>query len=77
MQVFVFAVTFLCLFLCGVPVQASQAEQPGQKAGKYVRWYYPGQTSYGPVETGAGNIGSGPAPGAFLTLPFMGPHIVT
>ena len=77
MRVLVFAVTFLSLFLWGTPVQASQAQPPGQKAGKYVRWYYPGQTSYGPVEDGGGNTGSPPSPGAFLTLPFMGPHIVT
>ena len=77
MRVLLFAVTFLSLFLYGVPVQASQAQPPGQKADKYVRWYYPGQMSYGPVEDGSGTTGSSPAPGAFLTLPFMGPHIVT
>jgi murein DD-endopeptidase MepM/ murein hydrolase activator NlpD len=77
MRVLVFAVTFLSLFLWGVPVQASDAQTPGHQAGKYVRWYYPGQLSYGPVEDGSGNAGIAPAPGAFLTLPFMGPHIVT
>jgi murein DD-endopeptidase MepM/ murein hydrolase activator NlpD len=77
MRVLVFAVTFLSLFLSGVPAQASQAQLPGQKAGKYVRWYYPSQLSYGSVEDGNGSSGQGPAPGAFLTLPFMGPHIVT
>jgi murein DD-endopeptidase MepM/ murein hydrolase activator NlpD len=77
MRVLVFAVTFLSLFLWGVPAQASQAQTPGHQAGKYVRWYYPGQLSYGPVEDGTGNLGVAPAPGAFLTLPFMGPHIVT
>jgi murein DD-endopeptidase MepM/ murein hydrolase activator NlpD len=77
MRVLVFCVTFLSLFLYGVPVQASQAEPPGQKAGKYVRWSYPSQTSYGPYETGTGDRGLGQARGAFLTLPFMGPHIVT
>jgi murein DD-endopeptidase MepM/ murein hydrolase activator NlpD len=77
MRVLVFLVTFISLFLYGVPAQASQAELPGQKAGKYVRWYYPAQLNYGAVETGAGDRGMGAAPGAFLTLPFMGPHIVT
>jgi murein DD-endopeptidase MepM/ murein hydrolase activator NlpD len=77
MRVLVFALTFLSLFLYGLPVQASQAEPPGQKAGRYTRWYYPSQISYGPLEDGAGNIGSAAAPGAFLTLPFMGPHYVT
>ena len=77
MRVLVFAVTFLSLFLYGVPVQASQAQPPGQKAGRYVRWYYPSQTNYGPIEDGSSSIGSAPAAGAFLTLPFMGPHVVT
>ncbi len=77
MRVLVFIVTFISLFLYGVPVQASQAEPPGQKAGKYVRWYYPSQTSYGSIESGGGATGTAPAPIAFLTLPFMGPHIVT
>ncbi|MEO8746023.1 MAG: M23 family metallopeptidase [Candidatus Dormiibacterota bacterium] len=77
MRVLVFAVTFLALFLYGVPVQASQAQPPGHKAVKYVRWSYPAQTNYGPVEDGAGNDGMPAAPGAFLTLPFIGPHIVT
>jgi murein DD-endopeptidase MepM/ murein hydrolase activator NlpD len=77
MRAFVFVLTFLSLFLYGVPVHASEAQAPGQKAGKYVRWYYPSQTNYGPIETGAGNRGLGPAPAAFLTLPFMGSHVVT
>jgi murein DD-endopeptidase MepM/ murein hydrolase activator NlpD len=77
MRVLVFCVTFLSLFLYGVPVQASQAEPPGQKAGKYVRWYYPSQTNYGPYEAGIGDSGLGQGRAAFLTLPFMGPHIVT
>jgi murein DD-endopeptidase MepM/ murein hydrolase activator NlpD len=77
MRFLVFAVTFLTLFLLGAPVQASQAQLPGQKAGKYVRWYYPSQMTYGPIEDGTGNTGSAPAPEAFLTLPFMGPHYVT
>ena len=77
MRIFVFLLTFFSLFLSGVPVQASDALQPGQKHEPYVRWYYPSQLTYGSIETGAGNTGSPPAPGAFLTLPFMGPHIVT
>jgi murein DD-endopeptidase MepM/ murein hydrolase activator NlpD len=77
MRVLVFAVTFLSLFLYSLPVQASQAQLPGQKAGKYVRWYYPSQMTYGPIEDGTGSVDSPPAPGAFLTLPFMGPHYVT
>src|SRR5260370_5858745 len=65
------------LLLQSVPAHASQALPPGQKQGRYVRWFYPAQLSYGTVETGAGESGTGPASAAFLTLPFMGPHIVT
>lgn len=77
MRVLVFAVTFLGLFLFGTPVQASEAQLPGQKSAPYTRWSYPSQTSYGPIEDGTGNTGSSPAPGAFLTLPFIGPHYIT
>src|SRR5260370_32508060 len=65
------------VLLQSVPAQAAQALPPGQKQGPYVRWYYPGQLSYGTVEPGAGEAGWGPASTALLTLPFMGPHIVT
>ncbi len=65
------------LLLQSVPAHASQALPPGQKQDRYVRWFYPSQLSYGTVETGAGESGLGPASTAFLTLPFMGPHIVT
>lgn len=65
------------LLLQSLPVQAAQAVPPGQKQGRYIRWFYPAQLSYGTVEDGAGDSGLGPAGGAFLTLPFMGPHIVT
>jgi murein DD-endopeptidase MepM/ murein hydrolase activator NlpD len=77
MRVVVLVLTLVSLFLYGVPVQAASALPPGQKPGKYYRWSYPSQMSYGPIEDGSSNIGSAPAPGAFLTLPFMGPHYVT
>ena len=77
MRGFVLFFTLLSLFVYGVPVQAAEAQPPGQKPGPYVRWYYPSQIAYGPYETGAADTGSAPARGAFLTLPFMGPHIVT
>ncbi len=77
MRVVVLVITLVSLLLHGVPVLASSALPPGQKQGKYSRWSYPSQVSYGPTEDGKGNIGSGPAPGAFLTLPFMGPHYIT
>jgi len=32
---------------------------------------------YGAIETGSANTGEAPSSGAFLTLPFMGPHYVT
>src|SRR5258708_34440058 len=78
MRVIVFAIASLSLFLCEVlPAQASEAVPPGQKHEPYVRWYYPSQLNYGSIETGAGDTGSRPAPGAFLTPPLRGPHIVT
>jgi murein DD-endopeptidase MepM/ murein hydrolase activator NlpD len=77
MRVLVLLLTFLLLGVYAVPVQASEAQLPGAKPGKYVRWYYPSQMTYGPIEDGTGDTGSAPAPGAFLTLPFMGPHYVT
>ena len=58
-------------------VQAAQALPPGQRPGQYIRWYYPSQLPYGAIETGNANTGEQPAAGAFLTLPFMGPHYVT
>jgi murein DD-endopeptidase MepM/ murein hydrolase activator NlpD len=73
-------VPFLCLvaFVCSaVPAQAASAQPPGQKPVKYTRWSYPSQTAYGPIETGVGSTGMPPAPGAFLTLPFMGRHYIT
>lgn len=69
--------TLLSLFLYAFPVQATDARAPGAKPGHYVRWAYPSQMSYGPIEDGRGKTGMAPASGAFLTLPFMGPHYVT
>jgi murein DD-endopeptidase MepM/ murein hydrolase activator NlpD len=66
----------LTLMLQSVPAQAAPALPPGGKPGHYVRWFYPAQLPYGPIENGNGSAGT-PAPGAFLTLPFMGPHYVT
>src|SRR5713226_6460561 len=77
MRVLVLIATLLSLLLHVVPVEAAQAQAPGHQAGKYVRWFYPSQISYGPLEDGQGNTGGQPAPGAFLTLPFMGPHYIT
>lgn len=70
----------LCLgvfVFSAVPAQAASALPPGHKAVKYSRWAYPSQTSYGPLENGLGSTGMAPASGAFLTLPFMGPHYIT
>jgi murein DD-endopeptidase MepM/ murein hydrolase activator NlpD len=58
-------------------VRAAQALPPGQKPGHYVRWFYPSQQPYGAIETGTASTGEFPAPGAFLTLPFIGPHYIT
>jgi len=65
------------LLLQSVPALAAQAVPPGQKQERYTRWVYPSQTNYGSIENGGGNTGTGPARIAFLTLPFMGPHVVT
>jgi murein DD-endopeptidase MepM/ murein hydrolase activator NlpD len=60
-----------------VSVHAERALPPGEKPGQYVRWFYPAQLPYGMVETGTASTGGVASGGAFLTLPFMGPHIVT
>jgi murein DD-endopeptidase MepM/ murein hydrolase activator NlpD len=65
------------LLLQAAPVQAADAQPPGHSAGRYVRWFYPSQMTYGPIEDGQGETGMAPAAGAFLTLPFMGPHYIT
>ena len=77
MRILVSSLTLLTLLLHAVPAQAADALPPGQKAARYVRWSYPSQMSYGPIEDGTGNTGMAPAPGAFLTLPFMGPEYIT
>jgi murein DD-endopeptidase MepM/ murein hydrolase activator NlpD len=76
MRILVLLATLASLLLHSVPVQANQAAPPGHKQGQYVRWYYPSQLPYGTSEDGTGSAGSA-SPKAFLTLPFMGPHIVT
>ena len=78
MRVFVPLLALGCLLLSALPAQASSAVPPGpQKPNKYTRWAYPSQVPYGPIEDGSGNTGIAPSPGAFLTLPFMGPHYIT
>jgi murein DD-endopeptidase MepM/ murein hydrolase activator NlpD len=78
MRIFAPLLTLGCLFLSAVPAQANSAVPPGpHNAGKYTRWAYPSQVAYGPIEDGSGNTGMSPASGAFLTLPFMGPHYIT
>ncbi|TAN33966.1 M23 family metallopeptidase [bacterium] len=77
MRAWALAGVLLTLCLYGAPVQAAPAQPPGHQAARYVRWFYPSQMAYGPIENGSGNTGSAPAPWAFLTLPFMGPHYVT
>ena len=77
MRVVVLVLTAGLFLLAAVPAQASAALPPGQQPSKYTRWYYPSQVNYGPIETGSGDTGAGPTAGAFLTLPFMGPHYIT
>ncbi len=67
----------VAILLQSVPAGAAQALPPGEKPGHYVRWSYPSQLPYGPIEGAVGSTGTAPAPMAFLTLPFMGPHYVT
>jgi len=82
MRILVSFLTLLSLLLHAVPVQAADvhaagAHPPGKRVGHYVRWSYPSQMTYGPIEDGRGKTGIAPSSGAFLTLPFMGPHYVT
>ncbi len=65
------------LLLSALPAEAHSALPPGNPPGRYTRWSYPSQITYGPIEDGTANIGEAPAAGAFLTLPFMGPHYIT
>ena len=77
MRVGVFLLILGSLLLSALPAQANSALPPGNPPIKYSRWFYPSQINYGPIEEGSANIGEAPAPGAFLTLPFMGPHYIT
>jgi murein DD-endopeptidase MepM/ murein hydrolase activator NlpD len=77
MRFLVSILALLTLLLGAVPAQAAEAQLPGQKPGHYVRWSYPSQMTYGPIEDGRGKTGIAPSAAAFLTLPFMGPHYIT
>ena len=77
MRVVVLVLALGSLLLSALPAQAHSALPPGNKQIKYTRWAYPSQIAYGPIEDGSGNTGMAPARGAFLTLPFMGPHYIT
>lgn len=77
MRVVVTLLTLGSLLLFAQPAQANTALPPGHSPIKYQRWSYPSQTAYGPVEDGAGKLREAASPGAFLTLPFMGPHYIT
>jgi murein DD-endopeptidase MepM/ murein hydrolase activator NlpD len=77
MRILVSILTLLTLLLHALPVHAAPARAPGHAPGHYVRWSYPSQMTYGPIEDGRGNTGTAPSAGAFLTLPFMGPHYIT
>lgn len=77
MRILVAFLTLLTLLLYPLPVQAAVAHPPGHGPGRYIRWSYPSQMTYGPIENGRGNTGMAPAAGAFLTLPFRGPHYIT
>ena len=75
-----FLTVFLAFGLQVLPstsVHAAQALPPGQKPGHYIRWFYPSQMPYGSIEAGTASVPEAPSAGAFLTLPFMGPHYIT
>jgi murein DD-endopeptidase MepM/ murein hydrolase activator NlpD len=76
-HLFVAIVAAAVTLMPSAPAQAAQALPPGEKPGHYNRWFYPSQMPYGAIENGSFSTGESPAPGAFLTLPFMGPHYVT
>jgi len=50
---------------------------PADPVQPFKPWRYASQVPYGPFEDGAGSAGESAAPGAFLTLPFLGSHLVT
>lgn len=78
MRVFLVLVAIVLGWLLGTaPAQASTASAPGHAHPRYSQWRYPPQMAAGPIENGTSNIHEAPAPGAFLTLPFMGPHYIT
>ena len=77
MRILVSILTLLTLLLHVAPVHAAVARPPGHSPGHYVRWSYPSQMTYGPIENGGGTTGMRPSAGAFLTLPFMGPTYIT
>ena len=75
--VFTLGSFLLPVLLSASPAQAYSALPPGHKPNTYTRWAYPSQVTYGPIEDGAGDTGMTPVRGAFLTLPFLGPHYIT
>jgi len=77
MRVLGFLAALSCLLVFAPVAQAHSALPPGHAPIKYTRWAYPSQTAYGPLETGISSIHQAAAPGAFLTLPFMGAHYIT
>ena len=60
-----------------LPASAAEPKMPGGPPEKpYERWEYPSQIPTGPLEE-ATSAPRAVAAGAFLTLPFFGPHYVT
>ena len=77
MRVVVFVLTLGVFLLSAAPAEAHSALPPGNAPVKYSRWAYPSQMPYGPIEDGTGTLNEAASGGAFLTLPFMGPHYIT
>lgn len=56
---------------------AYSTTDPADQVQPFKPWRYAAQLPYGPFEDGAGTVAEQPAGGAFLTLPFLGTHLVT
>jgi murein DD-endopeptidase MepM/ murein hydrolase activator NlpD len=50
---------------------------PADPIQPFKPWRYAAQLPYGPFEAGTGSVPAKAAPAAFLTLPFLGSHLVT
>ena len=61
----------------GASTLAYTPTDPADPALPYVPWRYASQLAYGPFEDGTATFAGTPSAQAFLTLPFLGSHLVT